>query len=143
MSNGIPDFEAMEDRLRLKFTNRELLLQVFVHRSYHNEHPEVAKSNARLAFLGDAVLGLAVAEHLYKDSDASEGKLTELRKLKVEQKALAGAARGLNLGRNLLMSHGEQIRKGRDRPKALADSFEALVGAIFLEFGYSYVYRFA
>jgi len=128
---------GLEGRLGVKFKNPALLRQALVHTSYVNENPELApESNERLEFLGDAVLGLIVADELFcAYPRLDEGKLTELRTQLVRRDTLAAAARELGLGETLLFGRGEEAGGGRERPTNLARAFEALVGAIFLDGG--------
>ena len=123
----------------MKFKDSAVLRQALVHSSYVNENPELAPdSNERLEFLGDAVLGLVVANDLFAAyPDQDEGKLTELRAHLVRRDTLARAARRLDLGNELLLGRGEDVGGGRDRPTNLAHAYEAVVGAIFLDSGYA------
>lgn len=123
----------------MKFKDSAVLRQALVHSSYVNENPELAPdSNERLEFLGDAVLGLVVANDLFAAyPDQDEGKLTELRAHLVRRDTLARAARRLDLGNELLLGRGEDVGGGRDRPTNLAHAYEAVVGAIFLDTGYA------
>ena len=116
----------------------ELLQRALSHRSYafESRHSK-AESNERLEFLGDAVLGLAVAEHLYHNfPERTEGELAKIRSAVVCETTLARRAQDLGLGAYLLLGHGEDQSGGRDRPSLLADALEAIIGAIFLEHGY-------
>ncbi len=127
----------LEVRLGVTFKNAELLQKALVHSSYVNENPEAApESNERLEFLGDAVLGLAVADELFAAyPDQDEGKLTEMRAHLVRRDTLAKAAERLLLGEELLLGRGEDEGGGRSRPTNLSHVYEALVGAIFLDQG--------
>ncbi len=120
-----------------RFRRRQLLVQALKHRSYLpqvNEHR--ACSNERLELLGDAVLGLIVTEFLYrKFPEKEEGDITAAKSLLVSRKILTRIARHLGLGRFILMSESEDHAGGRFRPSILADTFEALIGAIFLDGG--------
>jgi len=128
---------ALEERLGVTFKDAAVLRQAFVHSSYVNENPgEAPESNERLEFLGDAVLGLVVADELYGAfPDLDEGKLTELRTHLVRRDTLARAGRQLGLGEELLLGRGEAAGGGKDRPTNLAHAYEAVVGAIFLDGG--------
>lgn len=118
------------------FAHRELLEAALTHRSYANETPGVRESNQRLEFLGDSVLGLVVSEYLYQQNpDWPEGDLSKLRAAVVCEGALARRARALHLGDPLRLGRGEAGTGGRDRDSNLADAFEALVGAIYLDSG--------
>ena len=135
---------GLEERLGVKFKNRALLQQALVHSSYLNENPDSAsQSNERLEFLGDAVLGLVVADDLFATYPGlDEGRLTELRAHLVRRDTLATAAARLKLGEGLLLGRGEEADGGRGRPTNLAHAYEALVGAIFLDGGLSRARRF-
>lgn len=128
-------FSNESGKLDLRFKNPKILQNAFVHRSYLNENPKFAlPSNERLEFLGDAVLELIVSHHLYKNyPNHTEGELTALRAALVKTESLADEARRLKLGNRLLLSKGEEEGGGRNNPYLLANTFEALVGAIFLD----------
>jgi len=132
------DFSLLEKKLGLEFKNKNILIQAFVHRSYLNEHPDFKLGhNERLEFLGDAVLELVVTEHLYKNyPDKSEGELTNWRAALVNAHQLANVAQKLGLDRFLLLSKGEEKDNSKARRFILADNFEALIGAIYLDLGY-------
>jgi ribonuclease-3 len=107
-----------------------------VHRSWCAEHPG-HPSNERLEFLGDAVLGLVVTDHVYRDhADQDEGELTEIRKNVVSSVALAGVAIDLQVGDHLLLGKGEELSGGRLKPSILADAVEAIIGAVYLASGF-------
>ena len=131
------DWEGLEDRLGVTFQDPHLLRQALVHRSYLNENPEASLvSNERLEFLGDAALGLVVAQRLYELFPThGEGLLTELRAHLVRRDTLARAAERLALGEHLLLGRGEEAAGGRRRPSNLAAVFEAVVGAILVDQG--------
>lgn len=122
------------------FKNKSLLEQAFIHRSYLNElrgkkNVKSLDSNERLEFLGDSVIALLTSEFLYKKfSNLAEGKLTNLRSFLVKTQTLSKVARELSLGQYLKLSRGEQ-NAGPDNPTLLANTFEAVVGAIFLDGG--------
>jgi ribonuclease III len=131
------NFEDLEKKLDLKFKDRELLETAFVHRSYLNEKPSFhLPSNERLEFLGDAVLQLAVSEYLFKKFPTEpEGNLTNYRASIVNAKTLSQVSGDLGLGQYLLLSKGEEVSGGRSRPYLLANTFEALLGVIYLDLG--------
>src|SRR3990170_6110090 len=135
---------ALEKPLGVKFKDPALLDQALVHSSYVNENPNAAPgSNERLEFLGDAVLGLVVADELFTAyPDQDEGQLTELRTLLVRRDTLAKAARRLKLGDDLYLGKGEEAGGGRSRPTNLAHAYEALVGAVFLDRGLTTARKF-
>ena len=112
-----------------------LLEQALTHRSYAYEHGGLP-TNERLEFLGDSVLGLVVTDALYTTHpDLAEGQLAKLRASVVNTRALAAVARGLQLGRWLRIGRGEQVTGGRDKNSILADTMEALIGAVYLDRG--------
>lgn len=129
--------ENLEKEIKITFRDKNLMQTAFIHRSYLNEHPEEKLgSNERLEFLGDAVLGLLVSEHLYqKFPESPEGDLTNLRSSLVNAKTLSRAAASLNLGSYLRLSKGEEATGGRSRQYILANTFEAVLGAVFLDQG--------
>ena len=128
----------LEQTLGVSFTDKRLLCVALTHSSYLNETAAPAgECNERLEFLGDAVLGLAIAQELYsRHPDRQEGELTSRRAAVVSGNALAQAARRLDIGSHLLMGSGEFNTGGRDRASNLAAAFEAIVGALFLDKGY-------
>lgn len=122
----------------------ELLEQAFTHRSWLNENnAQTQESNERLEFLGDAVLELVVTKYLYENfPQEQEGTLTALRAALVRTETLAKVANKLKLGKRLRLSRGEEVTGGRQNQSLLADTFEALIGAIYLESGKSKVTSF-
>jgi ribonuclease-3 len=133
------DIKTFEDATALSFADPALLRQAFTHRSYINEHRgEVQGHNERLEFLGDAVLELVATDFLYKKYPAKpEGELTSYRAALVNTVSLAETAQALSLGDYLLLSKGEAKDTGRARDVILADAFEAVVGALYLDQGYA------
>lgn len=130
------DFTDLLNRLNIRFKNPKLLQQAFLHRSYLNEVKMDLESNERLEFLGDSVLSLIISYYLYTlRSTDSEGELTNLRAHIVKTKSLSEAARKLELGKYLSLSKGEEISGGRDNPQLLANTYEALLGSLFLDAG--------
>src|SRR3989344_5851686 len=132
MSNN--DFTQLLRLLDIRFKNPKLLEQAFLHRSYLNEVKMDLESNERLEFLGDSVLSLIISYYLYtlRTTD-SEGELTNLRAHIVRTKSLAQAAKKLGLGKYLKLSKGEEISGGRNNPQLLANTYEALLGSVFLD----------
>ena len=126
-----------EEKLGYTFRDKSLLENALTHSSYANEHRrEGASSNERLEFLGDAILGLVVAEHLYRTHpDKPEGELTKLRAELVCEKSLAEVAGRLELGKELRLGHGESHGGGSHRPSMLADAVEAVLAAAYLDGG--------
>jgi len=134
----MPDFRTFEQRLGLSFSNLDLLIEALTHRSYLNEHREYAGShNERLEFLGDAVLELAATDFLFKKFPAKpEGELTAYRAALVNTVSLAETSQALDVNDFLLLSKGESKDTGRARDVILADAFEAIIGAVYLDAGY-------
>lgn len=132
------DLSQLEKKLDLTFNNPDLLLQALTHRSYLNERPDFRVGhNERLEFLGDAVLELVVTEELYaRFPDKPEGDLTSFRAALVNSKILSDVSVELELNDFLNLSRGEAKDTGRARQYILANTFEALVGAIYLDRGY-------
>ena len=131
------DHKSIEKILGVEFSKPELIRQAFIHRSYINEHSSSGLShNERLEFLGDAVLELVVTDHLYRNFDNPEGELTSWRSALVKTESLAAQAQKLELGQYLQMSRGEAKNGGRERVALLANLFEAIIGAIYLDHGY-------
>jgi ribonuclease-3 len=126
-------------RLAWDVGNPELFAQALAHRSWCAEHPG-REPNERLEFLGDAVLGLVVTDYLYRTyPDLPEGELAKARAAVVNSASLAGTARELQLGNALFLGKGEDASGGRSKLSILADAMEALIGAIYLDAGYSTV----
>ena len=137
--------DSLETAIGVAFRDKELLRQALAHSSYLNENPGAfALSNERLEFLGDAVIGMAVAGELYRlHPEWSEGELTEARSALVRGDTLARAAKSLRLGHYQYLGKGEEAAGGRERASNLAAAFEALVGALFLDQGYEAAHDFA
>lgn len=132
------DFSKLEKKLGVKFKNQDCLVQALVHRSYINEHPSFHLGhNERLEFLGDAVLELVVTEHLYSNYPNPEGELTNWRASLVNSIMLSKICKELDVEDFLLLSKGEsKDKKSKARQFILADAFEAIIGAIYLDQGY-------
>ncbi len=125
-----------------KFKNENLLKQALIHRSYLNESEETI-SNERLEFLGDSILSFVVSNYLFsKHKDFNEGKLTNLRALLVNTKNLAAVGGELDLGKRIILSKGEEESGGRKNQSILADTLEALIGALYLDQGIVAVEKF-
>lgn len=133
------DLAALQNSLGVRFQDLSLLERALVHSSYLNEHPELAlTSNERLEFLGDAVLGVAVAEKLYQDyPDFDEGEMTRIRAALVRRETLARIAGAIGLGDHLYMGKGEEAGGGRHKAANLASALEAVIAAVFLDRGLS------
>ena len=128
--------QELAERLGLKFNDWLLLSRALTHRSYLNEHAEAIEDNERLEFLGDAVLDFMVGAWLYnRYPEMPEGDLTRMRSALVHTQQLAEFAAKINLGNALRLGRGEIQGGGRHRPALLCDTFEALVGAIYLDQG--------
>ncbi|MGD9144553.1 MAG: ribonuclease III, partial [Anaerolineae bacterium] len=137
------ELNQLEQRLGIDFRDKSLLQRALIHRSYLNEHPDFPlEDNERLEFLGDAVLDFVTGEYLYhRFPEMREGPLTSLRSVLVRRSTLARFAREWDLGRHLLMGHGEAESGGRNRPATLCAAFEALVGALYLDQGIDAIQR--
>jgi ribonuclease III len=135
---AIIDTKELSQKMGYEFTRPELLAEAFRHASYVNEvgDPEL-RDNERLEFLGDAVLGLAVS-HFLMDvfKDAKEGHLSKWRASVVNERMLSEVARELDLGTYLVLGKGEELSGGREKPSILADTFEALLGAVYQDGGF-------
>ncbi len=138
------DLEELEKTLNIKFRNKNLLKNAFIHRSYLNEHSEEKlPNNERLEFLGDSVLAFVVSTYLFQNHpDSQEGDLTNFRASLVNSKSLSVVAKRLNLGKFLYLSRGEEATGGREREYLLANTVESLIGAIYLDSGIEKVSSF-
>jgi ribonuclease-3 len=133
------DFSQLEKKLKLKFKNKDLLIQAFIHRSFLNENPDFKlPHNERLEFLGDAVLEQIVTEYLFQSyPQKAEGELTSWRAALVNAKMLAKIAQNTGFNDFLLLSLGESKETGKARQYILANTFEAFIGALYLDQGLS------
>jgi ribonuclease-3 len=132
-----PYQEFAREKLGFEFENIDLLIDAFTHRSYMNEHKKSARvHNERLEFLGDAVLELVVTDYLYRTYDEPEGILTSWRSALVRTESIGEAGQALGYEPLLRLSRGEKRGSDRARQQILANAFEALIGAIYLEKGY-------
>ena len=128
--------DAFEKKIGYKFKDRALLVTALTHSSFANESHGRAQSYERLEFLGDSILGFVTAEFLYGTfPELPEGKLTKKRASLVCEKSLCGFTRSFGAGELLRLSHGEQQSGGKDRPSILADVFESITAAIYLDSG--------
>src|SRR5512143_1533712 len=142
-SRDVEPAADLSRRLGLPFSNISLLTRALTHRSYVNENPTSVEDNERLEFLGDAVLDFVVGAWVYHHCpEMAEGDLTRMRSALVRNEQLAEFARQLDLGRAMRMGRGEAASGGRDRDNLLGSTFEALIGAIYLDAGLSAVDRF-
>ncbi|MGC3957209.1 MAG: ribonuclease III [Verrucomicrobiota bacterium] len=137
------DLAALQARLGYTFRQESLLRVALTHPSVAHEKGTAIEHNQRLEFLGDAVLQLALTRELYERFPAfDEGPLTKARAKLVNRRTLAIHGRGLTLGEHLILSRGEESHGGRERSSALADAFESVIGAIFLDGGYEVAREF-
>jgi ribonuclease-3 len=133
----VADYQELQTSLGYTFRDVELLRLALTHPSVAHEQGAPLQTNQRLEFLGDAVLQLVLTRELYEKFPAfGEGPLTKARAKLVNRRTLAEHGRKIGLGKNLILSRGEELHGGRDRPSALADTFEAVLGAIFLDGGF-------
>jgi ribonuclease-3 len=139
----VSDLAALQSRLGYKFRDEDQLRLALTHPSVAHEQGAPVQHNQRLEFLGDAVLQLVLTRELYEKFPAfNEGPLTKARAKLVNRRTLAVHGRQLDLGVHLILSRGEELHGGRERPSALADTFEAVVGAIFLDGGFDIAREF-
>lgn len=140
----IPQFEPLEKKIGVIFSQKKNIEQVFIHRSYLNEHKTFhLPSNEKMEFLGDSVLSLVTAMYLYQHYPAlQEGEYTDIKAAIVRTESLAESAKELNLGKFIMLSKGEKSGNGRDNTNIMADCFEALIAGIFLDKGFQTAYDF-
>lgn len=138
------EFKDLEKKIGIKFKDHDLLKKAFIHKSYINEHRgEGLRDNERLEFLGDAVLELAATRYLFNTlPDKSEGDMTAFRSALVRGRHLADVAIELDLGKYLLLSRGEERSGGREKNYILANTVEAVIGAIYLDRGQNVADKF-
>lgn len=129
------NIDKFESAIGYSFNNREYILEALTHSSYSNENRQF-KYNERMEFLGDSVLGLVISDHIFKkEKKVPEGELTKLRANIVCEGSLSEAAKKINLGEYILLGRGEEATGGRERKSILADAFEAVIAAIYLDGG--------
>lgn len=137
------DLDALENKIQVKFNDRNLLQSAMTHRSYLNENRKwPLPHNERLEFLGDAVLELITTEYLFKNFPNPEGELTNLRSALVNYKMLSQVSSEIGLDEFILLSKGESKDTGRARQVILANTIEALIGAIYLDGGFDVTKKF-
>jgi len=137
------DINEFSKKIQINFNNPEILKQVFIHRSYINEHRGAGlKHNERLEFLGDAVLELACTEYLFTNFDRPEGEMTSWRSALVKGESLSEEAKKIGIDDYIRVSRGEAKNVGKARDLILANAFEALIGAIYLDQGYPVAKKF-
>lgn len=134
---------TIESKIGYTFKDRSLLALAFVHRSFINENKSISQHNERLEFLGDSVLGILIADYLYRYLPSTpEGDLSVLRSRLVEAGSCVIYVQKYDLGAHLLLGKGERMNDGRGRDSILADLFEAIIGAIYLDGGLDAAKRF-
>jgi ribonuclease-3 len=133
----------IEFKIGYSFKDRSLLALAFVHRSFVNENREMNQHNERLEFLGDSVLGLVIAEYLYRYLPSTpEGELSALRSRLVEASSCIEYVQKLDVEKYILLGKGEQLNNGRGRDSILADLLEAIIGAIYIDGGLEAAQKF-
>ncbi len=144
MENYFKQIEQLGKKIGLRFKDKKIVLNAFVHRSFLNEHKDFPlPSNEKMEFLGDSILSLACSLYLYKNFQSySEGEYTEIKAALVKTETLAKIAKKLNLDKYLLLSKGQGKNGGRNNINILADCFEAFVCAIFINFDFQTTYEF-
>lgn len=144
METSPQNLSELEKKIKIVFKDKSVLQTAFVHKSYINEHKDEKRAhNERLEFLGDAVLELVATEYLFKAfPESGEGELTSFRSALVKGNHLAQVARDLELGNFLFLSKGEERSGGREKNYLLANTLESLIGAIYLDQGFSVAHTF-
>ena len=128
--------EEFEKIIGYKFNDRQLLFEALSHSSFANESKHRYRSNERLEFLGDSVLSIVVSDYIFKHCrDIPEGELTKTRATLVCEKALYTFGERIDLGSFIMLGKGEELAGGRERPSIIADAFEAVIAAIYLDGG--------
>lgn len=130
-----PNLRMLEEKTKHKFKEIKYLETAVTHSSYANERSRGISYNERQEFLGDSVLSVIVSDYLYRSTHLSEGDLTKLRASLVCEKSLCEFARSISLGSYLRLGRGEENSGGTDRPSILADAFEAVIAAVYLDSG--------
>ena len=136
MENLDKNLEEFQGKIRYYFNDKELLIEALSHSSYANEKRKGRNSNERLEFLGDSVLSIVVSQYLFEHfTHLPEGELTKIRASLVCEKSLYEFAKQIDLGEHILLGKGEENTGGRERVSILADAFEAVIAAVFLDGG--------
>lgn len=136
MENLDKNLEEFQGKIRYYFNDKELLIEALSHSSYANEKRKGRNSNERLEFLGDSVLSIVVSQYLFEHfTHLPEGELTKIRASLVCEKSLYEFAKQIDLGEHILLGKGEENTGGRERVSILADTFEAVIAAVFLDGG--------
>jgi ribonuclease III len=132
------EFSELENRLDYYFKDKSVLLEALTHRSFYHENPDRADAyNERLEFLGDSVLGFVIVEYLFfLDDNFSESVMAKAKSYLVKEAVLSEIARSISLGKYLRLGKGEEHTGGRTKKSLLADAFEALLGAVYIDGGY-------
>lgn len=137
MENLDKNLEEFQGKIRYYFNDKELLIEALSHSSYANEKRKGRNSNERLEFLGDSVLSIVVSQYLFEHfTHLPEGELTKIRASLVCEKSLYEFAKQIDLGEHILLGKGEENTGGRERVSILADAFEAVIAAVFLDGGF-------
>jgi ribonuclease-3 len=137
------ELQIFEELSKLRFKSKELLNLAFCHRSYSNENKTNIDNNEKLEFLGDSVLGIVVTDYLFRAfPDKNEGELAKIKSLVVSEDSLAEIARIIRIDNYILIGKGEEYSGGRTKKALLADCFEALLGAYYLDSGFKKAGRF-
>ncbi len=132
----LDNINKFEEIIGYKFENKDYILEALTHSSYSNENKEY-EFNERLEFLGDSVLSIVISDYLFKNErELPEGELTKLRANIVCEESLSDIAKEINLGHHMLLGKGEEATGGRERISILADAFEAVIAAIYLDGGF-------
>ncbi|HKL60917.1 MAG TPA: ribonuclease III [Acholeplasma sp.] len=126
--------KTIEEVLKINYTNKAILEQALTHSSYANEND--CQDNERLEFLGDAVIGLLMADYLYKQHQGNEGEMSKKRAQAVCEEALNVYATKINLAAYLKLGRGGEISNGRDNPSIISDAFEAVFGSLYIDQGF-------
>lgn len=136
MENLLQNIPVIEKKLGYTFLDRTLLTLAFIHRSFINENRMITQHNERLEFLGDAILGMLISDYLYRNLPHNpEGELSYLRSRLVEASSCVNYVQNLDIAHYVLLGKGERMNDGRGRESILADLFEAIIGAIYLDGG--------
>lgn len=136
MENLDKNLEEFQGKIRYYFNDKEWLIEALSHSSYANEKRKGRNSNERLEFLGDSVLSIVVSQYLFEHfTHLPEGELTKIRASLVCEKSLYEFAKQIDLGEHILLGKGEENTGGRERVSILADAFEAVIAAVFLDGG--------
>lgn len=139
----LTEIAAFEEAIGYAFRDRQTLVQALLHRSYHQQSQDTSLSNERMEFLGDAILNLIAADHLYAHYPAAnEGELTKIRSRLVNKRALTAYAADLDLSRFVLMSQSAAQSVGKGLDTILADTFEAVIAAVYIDGGFEEARRF-